>query len=177
MKLFHVCRALHAPGAVIGGYPLSHFIESRMLDPEYAELETALEESRPAASNARRSAVFAFDSLEACSNFWGGERRSGTRSQDYDAAPHHYLVAMSSPTRAPIALVGHAFKRLQCRLPYAEILAEYWSPTREWHAWEYLAPTARVVAEVDAPADSIAASAFICSLMADLDLRRRLWPI
>lgn len=177
MQLFHVSRDQHGPGASIGGYSSSLFIDFRMSDPEYAKLECAFEAARPAPCSTRKNAVFAFDSLDACSSFWDAERRFGTRPNDYSCTPHYYLVEMPSPTRAPIPLVGHAYKRLQCGLPYAEILAEYWSPTRDWQSWEFLAPAGNVVEVLAAPMDSIAVSARISDGMADRALMRRLWPI
>ena len=84
---------------------------------------------------------------------------------------------MPTPTQAPIALVDHAYKRLQVGLPYDEIVAEYWSSRPGWRAWEFLADTATILEEVPAPTDLHALGIPISERWEDVRLMRRLWPL
>jgi len=176
MDLYHVSTQLYEAGKTYGPYPLNHFAIQRRTDSYHVKLEADFEAARPKMAVSRKTAIFAFDSIEACLSFWEGERDHGSRREDYSGFGYFYRVTMPNPTRAPFQLSGHAFFLLQLDLPDEPVIAEYWHPEQKWRCWEYLDSTLTVVERVT-PENFLVRGAFNCIYMEDKRLSQRLWPI
>lgn len=177
VDLFHVSSKLYAAGDTIGPYAQTMFTTSGLSDPQYVQLKAAFEALRPQTSTRRNAAIFAFISIETCWGFWDAERLFGSRKDDYSGTPHYYRVLIPDSIRAPMALVTHAYYRLQLGQSLEEVVSEYWSPAQSWQYWEYLGNTVIVDVELSAPTDRITLLASKKGLSDDRELAKKLWPL
>ena len=177
LALYHVCQRVLRAGEVVPQIEgMSHFIKHRVAMGN-GELEELFELNRPRACVSRYRAHFAFSSLGRCAAFIKGELqwRANALGIPPDDTVHYYQVEMERPTRAPMALVGHANHHDDPSVVLS-IISEYWAGIDRWRWLEYLGYSMRVVKEVSAPRADEEGTALL-GYGEDSSLAQRLWPV
>ncbi len=168
--LFHAARAAYSPNQKLGHAQAIHAVEASARAMDW--VNTRIDAGAPPEGPLRASAVFAFADLEQC--------RAYASAQDRQATWRYYRVrSEGAEVRAPFALSNH-LHRLGPEHPcVADLVREYWRPSRTWSVLEYVLEQVVVLEEVAPEPDplGVMASSVIIALGEDQCQAAQLWPI
>lgn len=171
IELYHVSEEAYLIGTALQPLSSQSRFQARQHKLGNDWLEAEFETRRLSTMPSRLTCRFAFSGLGECSAFAGAEQRgSGTLLR-----PRYYRVNAGVAHRAPMTLVGRAAKHRLNAVYLDEIIAEYWSSTKDWKFHEYLCPSFTVVEEVPTPEEAASAEAYD-RFMDDFWLANALWP-
>jgi hypothetical protein len=149
MIVYHATQQRYSRDDVIRVRDGMNYFTTQIESEGRGWVEALLEAGRPSHCVKRTQAVFAFDDPAACRRFAEGEARQRGKA----GAWRYYEVESVDPTRHPICLVDQIDRRGPGGANDV-LVQEYWTPTREWRRYEYLASQMRVVREMPLASDS-----------------------
>jgi hypothetical protein len=170
LELFHVSDREYSALERLSPLNGSSDFQRRQMTNADGWLEELFEDRRPVDRVSRIGARFACGTLGECAVFALAE----PRYKSDHTMPRYYRVRCLTLTRAPMALVGIAFRHKGTD-KLNEIVDEYWQPKKDWNYWEFLCSDLEIIERVEVPpardieeAREAYAVAWGCA--------RRLWP-
>lgn len=160
--LYHTSFQEHKVGTKVNGKP-------RIIKKGYDWVEHEFERLRPTQAPSRKTALFAFDTLENCAIYIDAEPNPGKKELFF------YEVKMPNPRRAPMVLVNIVSSKKDYPDIQKEIIEEYWNPSLNWNTYEYLDNEITIMKIVSAHPDYIAKAASKVKYMDDLQLAKQYW--
>lgn len=136
MILFHASTTHYKTGSRL-------IAQERSVNRFNAEFESKLASHAPDGLGDRISSVFATETAALAARYLEAEGMG-------EEPLYLYEVEAESKSRHPMALIDIAAKRINTE-SFQRIALEYWAPTRQWRAWEYLCNRGEILRELSWP--------------------------
>ncbi|HRH71194.1 MAG TPA: hypothetical protein PLB89_16950 [Flavobacteriales bacterium] len=142
-RFYHATTRDYSEGQIVdaSAFSMTEYVQRKGEDG-MAWVDDLLEAGRPDEKPSRRNCCYTFKSASMCIAFLGN-RLEGVKL---------YEVELDNPYGCPMCLVGEVEK--SAGNPAEGLVAEYWTPSKEWNQLEYLATKMTIIKEVRMPPKS-----------------------
>ena len=138
VELYHISSYDYKVGESISMNLTCNYHNNTVVQ-QYGWVNDFLDNARPERAPERKKSIYAFDNPDFCVEFFKKQYPGAIKTAKL------YKVSMSEVRKVPIALVSYIREKGKGHSQLSDIANEYWVPTQNWKAYEYISNEMSIV--------------------------------